>query len=87
VYCFRAACFIFEALTGDYLFNPKGGENFSRDEDHLALMVELLGKYPPSMTQGGKHAKSLFNRHGDLIHIHKFGMVKSVLTCVFMVGS
>ncbi len=37
---------VFELLTGDLLFNPKAGENFDRDEDHLALMIELLGASP-----------------------------------------
>jgi len=37
---------VFELLTGDLLFNPKTGESFDRDEDHLALMIELLGASP-----------------------------------------
>lgn len=37
------ACITFELLTGDLLFDPKTGENYDRDEDHLALMIELLG--------------------------------------------
>lgn len=37
------ACMVFELLTGDLLFNPRAGENYERDEDHLALMIELLG--------------------------------------------
>lgn len=32
------ACLIFELVTGDYLFDPKGSEEFSRDEDHVALV-------------------------------------------------
>lgn len=39
------ACMVFELLTGDLLFNPRAGENYERDEDHLALMIELLGAY------------------------------------------
>ena len=27
---------IFELLTGDFLFEPRKGANFSKDEDHLA---------------------------------------------------
>jgi len=38
------ACIIFELLTGDLLFDPRTGDNYDRDEDHLALMMELLGE-------------------------------------------
>ena len=31
------ACMTFELATGDYLFDPKASEDYSRDEDHLAL--------------------------------------------------
>lgn len=27
---------IFEMLTGDFLFEPRKGPNFSKDDDHLA---------------------------------------------------
>ncbi|KAA8532076.1 hypothetical protein F0562_006782 [Nyssa sinensis] len=40
------ACTAFELATGEMMFTPKGGEGFSEDEDHLALMMELLGKMP-----------------------------------------
>ncbi|XP_047967320.1 SRSF protein kinase 1-like isoform X2 [Salvia hispanica] len=40
------ACICFELATGDVLFDPHSGENFDRDEDHLALMMELLGMMP-----------------------------------------
>ena len=64
------ACLLFELLTGDMLFNPRAGENYDRDEDHLALMIELLGKYPKKLATGGKHSKDFFNRKGELKHIH-----------------
>ncbi|KDD71236.1 hypothetical protein H632_c5487p0, partial [Helicosporidium sp. ATCC 50920] len=40
------ACMIFELVTGDFLFEPKAGRDFSRDEDHLAQMIELLDRIP-----------------------------------------
>ncbi|XP_038976400.1 SRSF protein kinase 2-like isoform X2 [Phoenix dactylifera] len=40
------ACIAFELATGDMLFTPKEGQGYSEDEDHLALMMELLGKMP-----------------------------------------
>ena len=40
------ACVIFELVTGDFLFEPRSGPSWDRDEDHLALMIELLGRPP-----------------------------------------
>ncbi|OBA19968.1 kinase-like protein [Metschnikowia bicuspidata var. bicuspidata NRRL YB-4993] len=39
-------CLAFELLTGDYLFEPKDGASFSKDEDHLAQIIELIGQFP-----------------------------------------
>lgn len=40
------ACVVFELATGDFLFEPKSGSGWDRDEDHVALMIELLGRPP-----------------------------------------
>lgn len=40
------ACVVFELVTGDFLFEPRSGSEWDRDEDHLALTMELLGKMP-----------------------------------------
>merc|ERR1719486_1046333 len=63
------ACMVFELVTGDYLFDPKGTEEYPRDEDHLALCIELLGKIPKKLIDQGKNSKTFFNRNGDLRHI------------------
>ena len=34
---------IFELVTGDYLFDPKSGDTYSKEEDHLAYITELIG--------------------------------------------
>lgn len=39
-------CIIFELITGDYLFDPHDGKTFTKDDDHLAQIIELLGEYP-----------------------------------------
>ncbi|XP_076933426.1 uncharacterized protein LOC143599324 [Bidens hawaiensis] len=39
-------CTVFELATGEMMFAPKTGQSFSQDEDHLALMMEMLGKMP-----------------------------------------
>lgn len=35
---------VFELVTGDYLFDPKKGKNFKKNDDHLALITELIGE-------------------------------------------
>ena len=40
------ACMAFELATGDFLFEPHSGEGYTRDEDHCALISELLGQFP-----------------------------------------
>ncbi|CAK0810527.1 unnamed protein product [Prorocentrum cordatum] len=65
-----AACMIFELATGDFLFDPHADDGWSRDEDHLALMTELLGDLPPrEWALSGKYSKEFFNNSGKLKHI------------------
>ncbi|XP_036958472.1 SRSF protein kinase 1b isoform X1 [Acanthopagrus latus] len=63
------ACMAFELATGDYLFEPHSGEDYSRDEDHIALIIELLGKVPRKLILAGKYSKEFFTKKGDLRHI------------------
>ncbi|CAL8368421.1 unnamed protein product [Lota lota] len=65
------ACMAFELATGDYLFEPHSGEDYSRDEDHIALIIELLGIVPRKLVLAGKHSKDFFTKKGDLKHITK----------------
>ncbi|CAN4083595.1 unnamed protein product [Withania somnifera] len=65
------ACIAFELATGQMMFTPKGGEGFSEDEDHLAKMMELLGKIPRKIAVGGARSKDYFDRHGDLKRIRR----------------
>ncbi|XP_027365639.1 serine/threonine-protein kinase SRPK isoform X2 [Abrus precatorius] len=65
------ACICFELATGDVLFDPHSGDNFDRDEDHLALMMELLGMMPRKIALGGRYSRDFFNRYGDLRHIRR----------------
>lgn len=58
------ACLAFELCTGDYLFDPHGGDGYSRDEDHLAHIMELLGMIPVSQIRQGKHASKYFTSYG-----------------------
>jgi len=61
----------FELATGDYLFEPHSGDDYSRDEDHLAHIIELCGDIPPSISAPGKYSKQLFRKSGELRHITK----------------
>ncbi|KAL8496467.1 hypothetical protein ACS0TY_020251 [Phlomoides rotata] len=65
------ACICFELATGDVLFDPHSGDNYGRDEDHLALMMELLGMMPRKVALGGRYSREFFNRFGDLRHIRR----------------
>uniref|UniRef100_A0A671NAH3 non-specific serine/threonine protein kinase n=1 Tax=Sinocyclocheilus anshuiensis TaxID=1608454 RepID=A0A671NAH3_9TELE len=65
------ACMAFELATGDYLFEPHSGEDYSRDEDHIALVIELLGAIPRKLILTGKYSKEFFSKKGDLKHITK----------------
>lgn len=63
------ACMAFELATGDYLFEPHSGENYCRDEDHIAHIVELLGPIPKKIIFTGTLSHLVFNKRGDLRHI------------------
>ncbi|XP_078026196.1 SRSF protein kinase 1a isoform X3 [Epinephelus lanceolatus] len=58
------ACMAFELATGDYLFEPHSGEDYSRDEDHIALIIELLGSVPRKLIMSGKYSKDFFTKKG-----------------------
>jgi serine/threonine-protein kinase SRPK3 len=57
---------IFEMATGDFLFDPRNGKNYDKDDDHLAQMMELIGRMPKNLAIGGKNAKRYFDRTGHL---------------------
>jgi len=75
------ACIVFELLTGDLLFDPRAGDGYERDEDHLAQCIELLGEFPKSVSSTGKYARNFFNRKGELKHISnlRFWPLRDVL--------
>ncbi|XP_030958303.1 serine/threonine-protein kinase spk-1 [Quercus lobata] len=65
------ACICFEMATGDVLFDPHNGDNYDKDEDHLAQMMELLGMMPRKIALGGRYSRDFFNRCGELRHIRR----------------
>ncbi|KAJ7139760.1 kinase-like domain-containing protein [Mycena epipterygia] len=61
------ACLVFELLTAEFLFDPQGqGELFSKDDDHMAQIIELLGDFALDVKMGGKYSKDLFDNTGAL---------------------
>lgn len=52
----------------------RSGEDYDRDEDHLAQCMELLGKLPDKLIQEGKYSRQYFNRKGELRNIHSLKM-------------
>ncbi|KAF8971426.1 kinase-like domain-containing protein [Flammula alnicola] len=64
------ACVVFELLTAEYLFDPQGqGELFTKDDDHMAQIIELLGDFPLEVKMGGKYSRELFDHTGALRYI------------------
>jgi serine/threonine-protein kinase SRPK3 len=52
-------------LTGRWLFNPEEGETWSKDDDHLAKMMELTGDhFSPEVLQQCKDAADFFDEEG-----------------------
>merc|ERR1712003_533845 len=74
-------CMTFKLLTGDLLFDPRAGEDYDRDEDHLAMFQELLGKMPKRIALEGRYSNVFFDRRGNLKHITqlKFWPIHKVL--------
>ncbi|CAF0941152.1 unnamed protein product [Didymodactylos carnosus] len=63
------ACMAFELATGDYLFEPHSGEDYSRDEDHIAHIIELLGPIPVEIAHSGRYSREFFSKRGQLRNI------------------
>lgn len=57
---------LFELLTGDFLFEPRKGYYYDKDDDHLAQMVELLGPAPRNFALSGKHSRRFFDNTAHL---------------------
>ncbi|KAG5534479.1 hypothetical protein RHGRI_022566 [Rhododendron griersonianum] len=64
---------LYSSYTGSTMSH--GYDNYDRspclENDHLALMMELLGKMPRKIAIGGALSKDYFDRHGDLKRIRR----------------
>lgn len=64
------ACVIFELLTAEYLFDPQGqGQLFTKDDDHMAQIIELMGDFSLDAKMNGKYSRELFDHSGSLRYI------------------
>ncbi|KAJ7225865.1 kinase-like domain-containing protein [Mycena pura] len=64
------ACLVFELLTAEFLFDPQGQVDiFSKDDDHMAQIIELLGDFALDVKMGGKYSNELFDSTGALRYI------------------
>ncbi|RCK56063.1 Protein kinase dsk1 [Candida viswanathii] len=61
-------CLIFELVTGDYLFDPREGGSFGRDDDHIAQIIELLGPFPKLFENATDYSK-FFTAEGKMKRI------------------
>lgn len=75
------ACLIFELITGDFLFEPNEAHSYTKDDDHIAQIIELLGEFPDYLMNNGKLARNFFNSRRQLRNISKLKMwpLKDVL--------
>ncbi|KAL7716130.1 non-specific serine/threonine protein kinase [Entamoeba marina] len=77
------ACMMFELLTGDFLFAPKQSTHFTKEEDHFAQFIELLGPLPNEMINSSPIRNRFFNSNFELKKIPNkqlsFWPIESVL--------
>ena len=57
------ACMVFELITGDFLFNPRPGATFKKNDDHLAQFMEVLGPCPKKFAMQGNMFDHYFMRN------------------------
>jgi serine/threonine-protein kinase SRPK3 len=62
---------VFELITGDYLFDPKSGENYAKEEDHIAYIIELIGHPELKWLEQGKRFRKWFTTRGKMKRIYK----------------
>ncbi|NXT83536.1 SRPK kinase, partial [Zapornia atra] len=64
-------CLAFEMATGQRLFDPQPGKYFSRDDDHVARIIELLGRIPPHIALSWNKLTKFFSRPGALLRLSR----------------
>lgn len=72
------ACMVFELITGDYLFNPKSSEKYSKEEDHIAYIHELIGPPDLKWLKKAKRFRRYYTTKGRMKRIPKHKLWKLV---------
>lgn len=73
---------LFELFTGDYLFDPRKGKTYKKNDDHLALVSELIGECTDKKwILSGEDSNKFYTPSGNLKRIKslKFWPIKKVL--------
>jgi len=52
-------------------YRPHSGKGYSRDDDHLALFQELLGRMPKKLALSGKYSKEYFDAKGIMKNVRR----------------
>lgn len=73
---------MFELATGEFLFEPRKGSSYGKNDDHIAQMMELLGRMPRDMALSGIRSRRFFKSSGQLRRINglHYWPLKKVLT-------
>jgi serine/threonine-protein kinase SRPK3 len=58
------ACLLFEMLTGEFLFDPRKNDAYSKSTDHLRLMMEVLNRFPKNFSTIGTQSKKFIEQNG-----------------------
>ena len=61
----------FELITGDFLFEPRKGPNYTKSDDHIAQMIEMLGPMPRNFAMSGKQFDHYFERTDKGIQLRR----------------
>jgi len=56
------ACMVFELITGDFLFNPRPGDEYKKNDDHLARVMEMIGPMPKKFAMQGNMFDHYFEK-------------------------
>lgn len=65
------ACLLFELATGEVLFDPESDKEakvpYKKSEDHMAMIISLIGAVPISFLNRNKHTmQTFFNKNNSL---------------------
>ena len=69
------ACMFYEMITGEFLFDPRKTESWSKSTDHLCIMMEILKKFPKNYSTVGTNSKKFLLSSGDFKKISKLNHV------------